>query len=387
MSMERTSLPAVYADYKAAWPWLWKVCLVTVVLSVMIGFIRPTTWTATTTIMPPDDKSGASGLAGLLQGAPVTFGSLGGSNKLSLVYAEILESRTLLEHVVDSLHLEQSPLFDGLSKEKIVKALSKMIEVDSRRTGSVTLNVVLSSNWLPFTGSTSDSAQIGCAAIANTAIAVLDALNKEHSTSKARGTRAYIERVIAQTKRDIDSLQQVKLAFQNEHKVIALDEQMAALVNYAVTIGTELATAELELAMIKQDYASSSPQVKLLDNKVSALREQYDKVQRGGLVASDGFSIPFQDVPELTRTYGNLIRDLKIKEQINAFLETQRMEQVIQEAKDVSTIVVLDKAVVPITRTSPAFVTQTVVLLLTVICAFAIGVPVRRTLLSSPEGR
>lgn len=379
--MQQMQFDTLVQAYKAAFPLYWRVCLVVLAGTLAFSFIMPTTWTASTTILPPEEKPSSSGLGSLLQGAPVSFGQIGGGNKVSLLYTEILQSRTLLEGVIDTLSLEKSELFAGNSKDEIVKQLSNNIDIENRRTGSVTVTVALRSKWLPFLDNSSSLAKQECANVANACAKVLDKLNRDKSTTQARSTRAYIERVMKQTKSEIDTLQKHKLDFQNQYKVIALDEQMQALVNHAVTIGTELATAELELAMVKQDFANTSPQVQMLNNKVAALREQYDRVQRGGLVDSDGFSIPFADVPELTRTYGNLLRDLKIKEQINAYLETQRMEQIIQEAKDLPTVVVLDPAVIPISRTSPSRGLQLPMAFFAITILFGIGVPFRKSLL------
>jgi uncharacterized protein involved in exopolysaccharide biosynthesis len=371
-------------DYRAVLPLYLRVCAVVVGVVLVVSFIMPASYKATTTIMPPDEKESAGSLSALMQASPINLGSLGGSGKLSLVYLEILQSRTLLEGVVDTLHLTKSPLFSGMDRDEIVGYLSKRIDVETKKTGSVVVDVELSSSWFPFVGSSADEARASSATVANACRSVLDRLNHEKSTSKARSTRAYIERVMEATKLEIRALQDSMQAFQDSNKVIALDDQMAALVNHAVTIGTELATAELELAMVRQDYSPNSPQVVLLEKKVSALREQYDRVQRGGLVDSDGFSIPFSEVPQLTRTYTNLVRDLKIKEQINAYLESQRMEQIIQEAKDVPTVVVLDEAIEPTSRSSPSRVLGVALALIVVTLAFLVGVPVRSNLLRDP---
>ncbi len=372
-------------EYRAAFPLYWRTCGVVGLVILLVSVVIPATYTATTTIMPPEEKEAGGGLSSLLQNAPINVGSLGSSNKQSLVFLEMLQSRTLIEGVVDTLGLEKSVLFLGMDRDEIVEKLADDITVESKRTGSLSVEVPIASGWLPLFTSTDDTAQVTSARVANACRMVLDRLNREKSSAKARGTRMYIERVLEQNRKQIDSLQEVKQDFQRQSKVIALDEQMTALVNHAVTIGTELATAELELALVREDYAPSSPQVELLEKKVAALRQQYERVQKGGLVDSDGFSIPFEQVPQLTRTYTNLLRDLKIKEQINAYLETQRMEQIIQEARDLPTVVVLDPAIVPKTRSSPSRLLALALGMLVVTLVFVVGVPVRSGLLRKPQ--
>ena len=166
-------------------------------------------------------------------------------------------------------------------------------------------------------------------------------------------------------------------AFQSENKVFSLDDQMTAIVDNAVNIGTELAAAEIELALTQHDFQSGSPQTLFLEKKIKSLQEQYERVQTGGLVTTDGFSIPFDKVPDLMRRYGNLVRDIKIKEQINAYLESQRLQEQIQEAKDVPTVVELDTAIPPRKRTSPARALMVFFTWLLVTIGFAAWVPLR----------
>ena len=319
--------------YKASVRQYVRVMVIVTVAIVAVSLIMPQTFTSECTIMPPEDKSSGGGLASLLQSAPVNIG-LGSSpaTKTSNVFKDILVSRTLYEGVIDTLDLMENDLFEGLEKHELVELLAESVTVTSKKTGMLIIEANAQTGWFPF-DDTPGLAATTAADIANACRMVLDRMNRVKSVSRARQTRAYIERVLADTRKEIDTIQQRMLEFQTENKVIALDEQMAALVDNAVMIGTELAKAELELTLIKQDYNASSPQVEMYEKKVSSLQEQYDRVQTGGLVTTDGFSIPFDKVPELTRQYTNLVRDQKIKEQINAFLETQRMQELIQEAK------------------------------------------------------
>ncbi len=342
----------LWSEYKRRLPLYIKVCVIAFVCVLTLTFLMPQTWTATTTLMPPESSSGG-GLSAFMQGSQLPFGILGTENKTALVFVEILRSRSVLERVVDTLHLTTHPLFALPLREDVVAGLQKNIDVDSRKTGVVIVNVDVSTGWLPF-GDKPALASKASADIANATRTALDAINREKAVSQARKTRMYIERVLVSTRSDIDSLQGKIETFQRANKIIALDDQMAAIVTNAVSIGAELAKAELELAMTEQDFMPSSPQVQLLERKVSSLREQYARVQDGGLVKTDAFSIPLSKAPVLMRTYTNLLRDLKIKEQINAFLEAQRMQELIQEAKDIPTVLALDEARPARSRTSPS---------------------------------
>jgi len=368
----------LFAGYRAAAPQYVRVLLLAVAVVIVLSLIMPQTFTSITTIMPPDTENRGGGLSSLLQNAPISIGLDGaGESKSAQVFKEILQSRTLLEGVVDTADLTNNALFEGLERRDIVERLEDDILIDARKTGAISISADASTGWFAiFTDQPGIAAETS-AEIANACRMVLDKMNREKSVSRAKQTRAYIERVLEDTKHQIDSLQEAMQTFQQENKVFSLDEQMAAIVDNAVTIGTALAEAEIELALARQDYSQGSPQIEFLEKKIESLKEQYDRVQTGGLVTTDGFSIPFDQVPDLMRRYGNLLRDIEIKEKINAYLETQRLEELIQEAKDVPTVVELDAAIPPRKRSSPARTIMVFFTWLLVTIAFAIWVPAR----------
>lgn len=373
MNMEKKNILSLYRPYVRRY--LFSV-LSAVLMIVIVSFILPYRYKSTVTLMPPEDKGANSGLSSLLAAAPISIGLGGSENKSTMTFIEILKSRTLLEYVCDSLHLEKHPLYDSYDRREIVGSLGDKITSEGKKSGLITINIEESTSWFP-NSVQKDAARLLSAEIANECVSVLDKMNKEKSVSQARKSRVYIERVLQNNRQEIDSIQDVFKQFQKEHKVLALDDQVTAIVTNAVSIGSELAKAQIELNMVKLDYKASSPQVEMMSNRVESLKEQYQKVQQGGLVSSDGFSIPLDEIPTLTKTYTNLVRDLKIHEQINAFLESQRMQELIQEAKDVPTVLVLDAAVAPVNHFSPSRITMSLLAVLVLSIVFMVGVPVR----------
>lgn len=349
----------------------WTIAALVVVLGV--SFIMPQTYVATVSVMPPDTKSGG-GLASMLASTALPL-SLGGENKSGLVFAEILRSKALARGIIDTLKLRTRPEFADMSDEDIVDVIEQQRIVDVRKSGLVTATLSWKTSWFP-NGEDADSAKALVARAANACLWVLDDINRENSVAHARSTREYIERVIAQTLVDIDSLQDLRLSFQRENKVLAIDEQMQAIVESAITIGTDLSKAELERTLLSLELQPNAPEIKLVDKKIEALRELYQRVQAGGITENDGFSIPLNKAPELMRTYANLFRDLKIKEQMHAYLQSQRMQEIINEAKDTPTIVPLDKAVVPENRESPSRKNMTVLTILLAAILYGLIVPI-----------
>ncbi|NQW29240.1 MAG: hypothetical protein HQ472_01845 [Ignavibacteria bacterium] len=381
MNIDRKNILSLYRPYV-------RLFLVTIVVAiglvVVLSFILPYKYKAATTLMPPEDKGSNSGLSSLLAAAPISIGLGGSDNKSTMTFLEILKSRTLLEGVVDTLELAKNSLFANYDRWKIVGTLAESIVAEGKKSGLITINMDVKTGWFP-NGEQKENARLLSADLANSCVVILDKMNKEKSVSQARRSRMYIERLLQNTRHEIDSIQDVFKQFQRDNKVLALDDQVTAIVTNAVSIGSELAKAEIELNIVKMDFQNSSQQVQLMQKRVESLKEQYQKVQQGGLVSTDGFSIPLDQIPTLTKTYTNLIRDLKIHEQINAYLESQRMQELIQESKDIPTVITLDLAVAPLSQDSPARVTMSILAIIVLCVVFVVGVPVREALRAEPS--
>jgi uncharacterized protein involved in exopolysaccharide biosynthesis len=188
--------------------------------------------------------------------------------------------------------------------------------------------------------------------IANKASSGIDALIKNKSMTSARRARIFIDTLMSQNRVSLDSAYETMQMFQQQNKVLELENQAKALVESAVAAGAELSKAQIELSVAEQQYQSDAPAIALLQKKVASLRGQYSKVQNGG-VSSDAFSIPFSRLPALSKTYVTMLRDIKIMEQINAYLQSQRTQEYIQEIRDVPAIQIIEAGIPPRKQISP----------------------------------
>lgn len=330
---------------------------VVVVLAVVgvgvYSYIMPQTYVSIATLMPPEQRSSGGGLAALLQSAAPGI-SLGGmDSKSSAVSSDIITSNSLIERVIRRLNLPEHPFFKGMDTATIITVVKASLYIDSRvRTGVTGIECSISTKYFASEEEISIAKQLS-SDIPNTVTACLDEMLRDKNVSTARKTREFIERLMGVTKHKLDSTQEVMEQFQLANKVFTIDDQTKAIVSSAVSIGTELSKAQIELGALKQQYQPNSQVVQSYEQTVKSLQEQYAKAQTGGITEQDKYSIPLGNVPHLGRKYLNLLRDIKIQEQINAYLESQRMQESIQEARDVPVIQVLDKAVKPSVRATP----------------------------------
>lgn len=346
--MEQQEIPSftlvsVFKKYKKL---LFLITSISTIVTLLISFAIPYRYESDALLLPPETSSMSGGLSSLLKASPL--GSLElpgmGKNSASENYMVILKSKTLSSRIIDSLKLMNYPLFNGATKQEAVAMLTDLFTITVSKSGSITINFELSTGTF-FSSSTEKKYTAELASkIVNLALHYLDVLNREKSNSSAKRSRVFIDKMIEQNKDSLEILQRQFQAFREKNKAFSLEEQLGAIVTSAVDIGSALAAAEVELKLAMLEYSSEAPNVVLLRKKVETLKTQYKNVQEKGIVGSDNFSIPLTQVPEISRVFLGLTRDIKILESINAFLITQRFQEYIQETKDITTIQVLDYA-------------------------------------------
>lgn len=346
--MEQQEIPSftlvsVFKKYKKL---LFLITSLSTVLTLLISFAIPYRYESDALLLPPETSSMSGGLSSLLKASPL--GSLElpgmGKNSASENYMVILKSKTLSSRIIDSLKLMNYPLFNGATKQEAVAMLTDLFTITVSKSGSITVNFELSTGTF-FSSSAEKKYTAELAAkIVNLALHYLDVLNREKSNSSAKRSRVFIDKMIEQNKDSLEILQRQFQDFREKNKAFSLEEQLGAIVTSAIDIGSALAAAEVELKLAMLEYSADAPNVVLLRKKVETLKTQYKNVQEKGIVGSDNFSIPLTQVPEISRVFLGLTRDIKILESINAFLITQRFQEYIQETKDITTIQVLDYA-------------------------------------------
>ncbi len=317
------------------------------------SFVMRQTFEAGAKLVATDTKSNS--MSSLLGGIPAfVSGAAGAGSSSALSMVEIIQSRTNADYIIRTCRLDTIWLFRDLTREERQKAVLELMSVDAKRTsGVITVSCLMQSPFLASASEQRLTAEVA-ARMCNAAIAGLDSANRHKTNSTARKARIYIERVLAANRVKLDTLQKAMIAYQKTYHIYTPETQAEALVTNAISIGTELAKAETELRLGREQFQENTPYVRALQTKVSSLQAQFAQAQNGGIGANDQLSIPVGTLPEISMGYLNLVRDIKILEQVNAYLESQRMQESIQEERDVPTVQVIDPAFAPEKRSSPS---------------------------------
>ena len=338
------------------WKTIVRNVIITVFAVAVISFLLPKSYTARTTILPPDETN-STGLLSAFSNSPLSNMLLTETSTTSDLFVEILKSRSVLDGVLqdkyvvpkgkkdkedlDSLTLLE--IFDLEGLEKARKKLFKNISITASQEGIVQIDVELHNPQL-------------AADVANSFVNHLDETNKKKTSSKAKNSRIYIENQLKLTGDKLAAASKKLAVFQEKYKAVSLEEQTKAAIEEAGVIKGNIIAKEVEMGVAEQMMKPDNVIIIKLKKEVEELQKQYNYLQYGNdesLENKKEFYIPFADVPSVGLELANLLRDVKVQETVWQLLNQQFYQAKIQEARDTPTIQVLDEAVPPEMRSKP----------------------------------
>ena len=320
--------------------------LVVVFATAAISFVMPKSWTARTTLLPPEEESNQVGLSALL-------GTALSSNLTGLVGATpserlvtILGSKRVLGAVVDRFRLLEE--YGAPNRDTAIEMLDTHVEEELAADGTLIINVTASSAEL-------------AAEVANGLAHQVDIVNRTRKSAQAKALREFLGKRLQATDTELRSAGLSLQRFQNKHGLVDLEAQTNATVEVVRAIVQELALLEVELSVLSQSLDSEHEERKLKELEVEALKEQLlemrgdlDEKHEGAVnSALKTLGPPLKTLPQLGFEFAKLSLDMTLKEQIIRFLGAKYEEARYREALNTPTIQVLDRATPPEMRSAP----------------------------------
>lgn len=328
-----------------------KICSVAVLLSICYSLTLKNIYTASAKILPPQKDSGgglsallsqAGGLASMAAGGM----GLGGSADL---YMGILKSRSVADAVIKKLDLQKE--FEAKNIDDTRKKLETAVKFKAGKDGIISIDA--------------DSKDPKKAALlANTFVEELGRRSVQLNLSKAGTERMFLEKRLEVVKQDLRAAENDMRLFQEKYKTIKADSQATAAIEGIARIKAEIISKEVQLASLRNSMTDETNEVKTVQAAISRLKSQL-----GSMTGSGGMDIipSMGNVPSLGVEYVRKLRELKIQEAIFEQLTKQFEVAKISEAKDSSTLQVLDEAVAPLRKSKPK---RSLVVLLSAVTAF-----------------
>lgn len=312
------------------------ICSVAVVASVIYSLTLTNIYSATAKILPPQKESGgglsallgqAGGLAGL------AAGGLGGGGEL---YLGILKSRSVGDAVIKRLDLAK--VYQAKTLEAARRTLESAVKVQTGKDGIISITA-------------EDKDPKLSALLANTVVDELGKTTIRLNLSKVGTERLFLEKRLDLVKKDLKAAEDDLKLFAQSNKIVQVDSQATASIEGIARLKGELASKEVQLAVLSSQQTEQSPEVKAIQAGVKRLKGELGKLagNNGG-----GEGIPsLGNVPGVGLEYSRKLRELKTQEAIFEQLTKQFEVAKINEAKDSSNFQILDEAVVPISKSKP----------------------------------
>ncbi len=331
-----------------------KACILAVFAAAAYSMTLPIIYSATAKILPPQ-KEATGGLSALLGQAGGLAGlAAGGLTGGSDLYVGILKSRSVADAVIKRPEIADG--FKGQTSEEARRALERAVKVQAGKDGIITITA----------GATSPDRS---ALLANAFVEELGKTTVRLNLSKVGTERAFLEKRLALVKVDLKAAEDALKQFAQRNKVVQVDSQAKASIEGIARLKADLASKEVQLAVLSSKQTEQSPEVKAAQAGIRRLRAELGALAGGN---SGGEGIPsIGDVPGVGLEYARKLRELKTQEAIFEQLTKQYEVAKINEAKDSSSFQILDEAVTPLSRTSPR---RTLIVMLAALAALVASV-------------
>jgi tyrosine-protein kinase Etk/Wzc len=319
-----------------------KIAVYTVVIGVIVSLLLPIRYTATTSILPPQQTSSAGSalmaqLGSLSSVASLAGGSLGLKNPNDLQVA-MLKSRTVEDAMLDRFHLVE--LFEVKQRSDARKKLEKVVDIDSgAKDGLIRIAVT-------------DRDPRRAAEMANGYVEEFKRLSATLAVTEASQRRLFFEQQLAQAKDNLANAEEVLKKTGQKTGLIQLDSQTRATIELLANLRGQIAAKEVEISAMRSFATGENPDLQMAEQQLAGLRSQEQKMGATSEGATNAL-IPKGNAQEAGIEYIRKLRDVKYFETIFDLLARQYEMAKVDEARQGALVQIVDRAIVPDRKSSP----------------------------------
>ena len=315
------------------------------VLTAIVVLIVPVRYTATTTMLPPQQQESSamamlSQLGGLASLAGGAGGGLGLKNPGEL-YIGLLESDSVTDPIVQQFHLMR--LYKSKKFSDARKKLKSNTKIASEKSSLISISV-------------EDHDPRRAAAIANAYIENLHALMSHLAVTSAAQRRMFFQQQMDQVKKKLYDAEDALETTEMKTGIIQPQGQAQAVIATIMQLRSQIAATQVELQALSTSATEQNPEMIRLQSELSGLRSQLADFEKGhpGVAAMEGNVLtPTSQVPAASLEYLRRLRDVHYEEALFEFMTKQYEMAKIDEAKQSQVIQVVDPAMVPDRRSWP----------------------------------
>jgi uncharacterized protein involved in exopolysaccharide biosynthesis len=317
------------------------------VLTAIAVLILPVTYTATTTMLPPQQQeNSAIAMLGQLGGLASLAGGGGAASALGLknpddLYIGLLQSEYVTDGVIQRFDLVKVYKAKRLSDAR--KALQGKTKILSDKSSLITISV-------------EDHNAKRAAALANAYVDELHDLMSHLAVTSAAQRRMFFEQQVTQVKEKLADAEVAMEETEMKTGIIQPQGQAQAVIATIMQLRAHISASEVELGALRTSATDQNPEVITLQSQIAALRAQLADFEKGHpqAVSIEGNVLtPTSEVPAASLEYLRRMRDVRYQETLFEFMARQYEMAKVDEAKQAQMIQVVDPALVPERRSWP----------------------------------
>jgi len=350
--------------YKKRWLLIVNFVIVCAAAGAYTFLLLKKEYSATVTFLPPTTESGMSALSQMNLSASALF--LGGgaaAEQVEVVFNSNATKRKIIDkfNLIKYFELEDSPNQFVLA----VKRLKKYAILDATDKGGLGMTKTVSYNITCYHPSP-DTAKM----MVDFTFGIVDSVICEISIDKAQRNRIFIEKQIAIQNEKMDSILAIFQTFQNTHKAYDVPEQAKLSLQVYADLKSIAILNELKIAAIKNEFIGQTHEMAELKRNQRVYETKLKEYEAG----ENPNVIPSLDrSSKLFPEYAKMLRDIEVQNQLILLLTKEFEQARLQEARDVSPLIIVDPSFIPEYKSRP----KRMMVLLTVIFAenmFLLGI-------------
>ncbi len=334
-----------------------QITIAAAVIAAIVSFLLPKMYTASTTILPPQQSQ--SSLSAMLG----QFGALSGLEGRDLglknpsdLFVAMLKNRAVEDQLIDRFDLRQ--VYGARTYQDARKKLEGRTQIVAGDEGLITISV-------------SDRNPRRAADLANGYVDALHSLNEHLAISEAAQRRLFYQQKLDAEREDMSRAELALQQVQEKSGLIQPDAQGKAIVDAVANTRAQVAIQEVRIRAMRTYATANNPDLERAEQELAGMRAELAKLEHNTEQLGNGnVEVPTRRLPEVELNYLRALRDVKYHESVYDFLSKQLEAARIDEAKDAAIVQAVDKAVEPEKKSSPR---RLLIVLVTTLLAFGLA--------------
>jgi tyrosine-protein kinase Etk/Wzc len=312
-------------------------------IALIISLFLPKSYTAITTVLPPQQNSSLSSALMSQIGSLGSLGALAGAGmglkNPNDMYVAMFKSRTVEDAMIQRFGLMNE------YRQKYMSTARKAFESHATVESGTKDNLIHIS--------VEDKSPKHAAEMANAYVEEYRRLSQTLAISEASQRRLFFEQQLEQSKDNLVNAEEALKGTEQKTGMIQLDSQARALIESAAALRAQITAKEVQLQGMRTYGTNENADVIQAQQELDSMRAQLAKLGGNADDTSAGLIMPRGQVPQAGVEYVRKLREVKYRETIFEILARQFEMAKLDEAKEGALIQVVDPAIVPDYKSFP----------------------------------